>query len=488
VSAAETILFGLSVALFVYFALYNLATFALIAFSLVEASRSRLDRGANFSPPTRLRRPGISVIAPAYNMATIITASAHALLAADYDPLEVLIVDDGSSDGTTSALSAAFDLVELPVGDRMPIPTKPVTGLFVSRRDPRLLVLSKENGGRSDAINAGLNLARMELVATIDGDTLVEPDALTRVVADALTRVVEEFARDPDNTVAVGGTILIANGAAIDRGAVAQPRVSTAGFEATQTGEYLRSFLGTRIAWSKLNGLLIISGAFGVFRRDLLRTFGGLSKQTLGEDMEVVLRLHHLLRPRRPQTRISYAADATVWTEIPSSRSPLRTQRIRWHVGLLDNLRIHREMIGQRRYGQVGTLALPYSLLFEAVGPILQVIGYALIAATLVLDLASSWYAAAFVLLTLLAGGFQTTGAILAQEVALGRYRSRDLSLLIAWSLLELFWYQPLTAVWRSWATLLALIGRRPGWGTIPRGRALRVDPDADLVTAPLPR
>jgi cellulose synthase/poly-beta-1,6-N-acetylglucosamine synthase-like glycosyltransferase len=140
-------------------------------------------------------------------------------------------------------------------------------------------------------------------------------------------------------------------------------------------------FLGGRIAWSRLNGLLVISGAFGVFRRDLLRSTGGLSGQTLGEDMELVMRFHHQLRPARPQTRIAYAADATAWTEIPTSLAPLRGQRIRWHVGLLDNLRIHRRMIGRRRYGAVGLLALPYALAFEVVGPSVQLAGYAIMAA-----------------------------------------------------------------------------------------------------------
>jgi cellulose synthase/poly-beta-1,6-N-acetylglucosamine synthase-like glycosyltransferase len=269
---------------------------------------------------------------------------------------------------------------------------------------------------------------------------------------------------------------------------VTSPRVAHYGLEASQTCEYLRGFLGSRIGWSRLNGLLVISGAFGVFRRDLLRSTGGLSGQTLGEDMELVMRLHHQLRPARPLTRIAYAADATAWTEIPTSLASLRGQRIRWHVGLLDNLRIHRRMIGRRRYGAVGLLALPYALAFELLGPFVQIAGYAIIAVLILWREVSWWYAVAFLLVPILIGQLQTASALLIEEVGFRRYRSRDLALLGAWSLLELFWYRPLTALWRIWATVLVIAGRRPGWGSIPRGTAFGEEPDAELLPAPLPR
>ena len=477
---AGSILWIASVAIFVFVVVYAISTVLLIVLSLVEVTLTKIERGELFSPPARLRRPGISIIAPAYNTEPLIVASAQSLLASDYEPLEVVIVDDGSEDDTTAVLQRRFDLVELPVGDRLLIATAPIERLYVSRTDPRLRVVRKANGGRSDAINAGLNIAHNELVAIIDADTLLE--------ADALKRIVEVFAADPDNVVAVGGTIRIANGAVIENNVVTSPRVSHYGVEASQTCEYLRGFLGSRIAWSRLNGLLIISGAFGVFRRDLFRAAGGLSRQTLGEDMEFVLRLHHQLRPTRPHTRIAYAADANAWTEVPTSLAPLRGQRIRWHVGLLDNLRIHRRMTGRSRYGAVGMLALPYALAFEVIGPFVQVAGYAIMIALIVWYQVSWWYAAAFLLVPVLVGQLQTASAILIEEVGFRRYRNRDLIMLGAWSLVELFWYRPLTALWRIWATVLVIAGRRPGWGSIPRGAAFRDEPDAELASAPLTR
>lgn len=472
------ILLLVSVAIFTFFVVYTIVTFVLIGISLVEVSLTKIERGEFFTPPRRLRRPGMSLIAPAYNMEALIVPSVRSLLGCDYEPLEVIIVDDGSSDGTTVVLIKEFDLVEIPVGDRLRIPTAPITQMYVSRSDPRLRVVRKDNGGRSDAINAGLNVAYMELVAFTDADTLLEQDALKRIG--------EVFALDPDDTVAVGGTVRIANGCLIEDDTVVEARIAHGGVEASQTGEYLRGFLGGRIAWSWMNGLLIISGAFGVFRRDLLRAAGGLSTETLGEDMEIVMRLQHELRPLRPQTRIAYAPDANVWTEVPSSLGPLRTQRIRWHVGLLDNVRIHREMLLRRRFGAVGICALPYTLAFEVVGPILQVAGYVIFAGLILLDQASWWYIAAFLIVTLLVGQLQTAGAILIEEAGYRRYRVRDLTLLAGWSLLELFWFRPLTAIWRLWATVLVLLGRRPGWGTIPRGVALHEK--GELVSKPLPR
>jgi cellulose synthase/poly-beta-1,6-N-acetylglucosamine synthase-like glycosyltransferase len=287
--------------------------------------------------------------------------------------------------------------------------------------------------------------------------------------------------------VGVGGTIRIANGAVIEDNVIASPRVPVTGIEASQTGEYLRGFLGGRIGWSRLNGLLIISGAFGVFRRELLRETGGLSKLTLGEDMELVMRLHHLLRPTDPKARIAYAPDANAWTEIPVSLAALRGQRIRWHVGLFDNLRMHRRMFGRARFGAVGLLALPYTAVFEVLGPLLQVVGYAILIVLVALDQVSWWYVAAFFVITLMVGQLQTAGAILIEEVGFRRYRSRDLMVLAGWSLLESFWYRPLTALWRVWATGLVLVGKRPGWGSIPRGAAFG-EPEEELMTAPLPR
>jgi cellulose synthase/poly-beta-1,6-N-acetylglucosamine synthase-like glycosyltransferase len=464
-----------SFAIFWVFVVYNLVTLALICLSLYEASLQKGERGDFFRPVFRRPlRPGISVLMPAFDEQPVIVASVHSLLASEYDPLEIVVVDDGSTDGTLETMIKAFDLVELPVGDRLELATKPLERLYVSRADPRLRVARKQNGGRSDALNAGANLARHELVATVDADSLLDRDALARVV--------EVFSADPDRVVGVGGSIRIANGGKIEDGIMLVPRVPVRGTQASHVGEYLRGFLGARIAWGRMNGLLIISGAFGVFRRDFFHAVGGLSSATLGEDMEIVMRMHEELRRARPELRIAFAADATSWTEVPSGLGPLRGQRVRWHMGLLDNLRLHRRL-WSRRYGAVGFLALPYTLAFEVIAPVLQVVGYAILIVMIVFDQVAFEYAIALLVLLLVFGQLQTAGAIVIEEVGFGRYRTRDLFLIGGWGLLEMFWYRPLTAIWRAWATALWLTGRRPGWGTIPRGAAL-----GEAESAPLTR
>jgi cellulose synthase/poly-beta-1,6-N-acetylglucosamine synthase-like glycosyltransferase len=469
-----------SLVIFCFFVVYTLVTFALIAFSLYETTLQKFERGGlNFRPIRRLLRPGISLVVPARNEESVIVTSVRSLLASDYDPLEVVVVDDGSTDGTTEAMIKAFDLVPLPVGDRFRIETERVEQLYVSQADPRLRVARKQNGGRSDAVNAGVNLARHELVAMIDGDSLLDRDALARIV--------ETFSADPDRVVAVGGTIRIANGTTIEDGVVVKARVPWHGTEASQVGEYLRAFYGSRIAWGSMNGLLIISGAFGVFHRDRVRAVGGLSKATMGEDMELTMRMHEDFRPLQPELRVEFSPDANCWTEAPRGLRPLRGQRIRWHVGLLENLRIHRKMIGRRRFGAVGLFALPYTIAFEVAAPILQVLGYAFVVFALVFHQIAWEYAVALFVIVLLAGQLQTAGAILIEQVGFERYHRRDLMLIGAWGLLEIFWYRPLTAFWRVWATVLFLAGRKPEWGTIPRGMAL-AGPEGDLEPAPLPR
>jgi cellulose synthase/poly-beta-1,6-N-acetylglucosamine synthase-like glycosyltransferase len=476
---ALEVLWIVSLLIFAFMILYAVTTFGLLGLSLYEAVQQKIERGATFEPPRRALRPGISLIAAAYNEEQVIVSSVASLLASDYEPLEVVIVDDGSTDGTVERMMFAFDLVKLPVGDRFQLETEPVERLYISRADARLYLACKRNGGPSDAINAGINLARQDLVAFTDADSIMDRDALSRIV--------EVFIADPDRVVGAGGAIRIANGCVIENGEVVEARVPWYGTQASQVGEYIRSFFGARIAWASINGLMIISGAFGVFRRDVVRAIGGLSKATLGQDMEIAMRLHERLRATQPGTRLAFAPDANCWTEVPPGLGPLRGQRIRWHVGLLENLRLHKKMIGRRRFGAVGVLAMPYSILFEVIAPVLQVAGAIIVIVLLVFDQIAWQYAIAFFLGVSLAGQLQTAGSILIEDVGFGRYRVRDLVMIACWSLLEVFWYRPLTAIWRTWATLLFLIGRRPGWGTIPRGVALAEAP-VEIVPTPLPR
>ena len=469
----------ISIGILVFFIVYCVVTVTLLVMSVGEISWY-----ARGQEPTRTRpgglahRPSVTLVAPAYNEETLIVQSAKAFLASDYTPLEVIISNDGSHDETFARLDEAFDLVSLPLRGRTALATEPIRAVYISRVDPRLRVVDKANGGRSDAINAGISVARGELVVITDSDSLLEPDAIRRAV--------QRFEVHPDNCMAVGGDIRVANGSKIVGGRVVTPGVTARGIGATQVLEYLRGFLGSRIAWSEMNGMLIISGAFGVFRRDVLVALGGFSRNTLGEDMEMTMRIHRLLRPGWKEARVEFAPDAVCWTEAPGTMGGLRNQRVRWHAGLLDNLRIHWRMFGRPRFGSAGTVAMPYVVLFEAVEPLVEVLGFAIVVALIAYNQVNWPYLLAFFVIAILTGQVLNAAALLIEEIGFRRYRGKDLLLLAGWGLVEALWFRPCLAWWRLKATVLALLGRRPGWGTIPRGAAILEHPVE--VVAPLTR
>ena len=269
--------------------------FTVISFFALRAHRRRWtprELGAVMRSPAT---PGISLIAPAYNEESTIAESLRSLLLLNYPQFEIVVVNDGSRDGTLAAAAAAFDLVRAPVSYAQPLATKPVRGVYRSLMTQDLVMIDKENGGKADAINAGINAARYPLICVMDADSLLEEHALTRAVLP--------FIEDP-STIAAGGIIRIANGCRIENGRVLQVRLPPNPLAMFQVVEYFRAFLGGRVAQSSLKALLIISGAFGLFRRDLVLEAGGLRHDTIGEDMELVVRLHRLCLERRQPYRV----------------------------------------------------------------------------------------------------------------------------------------------------------------------------------------
>jgi cellulose synthase/poly-beta-1,6-N-acetylglucosamine synthase-like glycosyltransferase len=471
ISVLQDISFGI----FVFFLVYCLATVTLLAMSMREISwYVRGQDPSHHRPDESGNRPSASLVVPAYNEETLIVQSAHAFMASEYAPLEVIIVDDGSKDSTFARLKGAFDLIELPLRGRTELKSEPIRGVYISTTESRLRVVRKDNGGRSDAINAGISIARGELIVITDADGLLEPQAITRAV--------RPFEVRPDTCMAVGGGIRVANGSKIVAGRVVNPSVSWRGVGATQVLEYLRGFFATRIAWSEINGMLIISGAFGVFRRDLFIALGGFSRATLGEDMEMTMRIHHLIRPQWREARVEFVPDAVCWTEAPATMAGLRNQRVRWHTGLLDNLRMHWRMFGRSRYGTAGTFAMPYLVLFEAIEPLVEVLGFAIVITLVVENIVNWTYVLAFFLVALLTGQILSVASLLIEEIGFRRYHMRDLARLTAWGLVEALWFRPVLAWWRLKATILAFIGRRPGWGVIPRGEGILEQPVSSVT------
>ena len=395
-----------------------------------------------------------------YNEEAVCVESVKALLGVAYPTREVLVVNDGSTDGTVARLVDAFDLVETP---RLPVgglTTAPVRRVFHSRTRPDLWLIDKANGGKADALNAGLAYCRTPLFCMLDGDSLLAPDALLRAA--------QPFLEDA-TTVAVGGTIGVANGATVRAGLVTDVRMPRSWLARFQTLEYLRAFAAARSGWASFNGLLIVSGAFGLFRRAPVVAIGGLDDASVGEDMELVMRLHRYHLKTGTPYRIAYAPDAISWTEVPESTRVLGRQRDRWHRGLAQVLWRHRRMLFRRTYGRIGWVAMPAFVLVELLGPVAEFVG---LVALLVLGSlgAIDWPVAGLMyLLALVLGMAQSLAAVALEQLAFRRYtRTSDLLLLLGLAVLENVGYRQLTVWWRL-RGLVGFLRDDKSWGEMTR-------------------
>jgi cellulose synthase/poly-beta-1,6-N-acetylglucosamine synthase-like glycosyltransferase len=453
---------GFDVFILVYFLALNglYMAFSLVALVVLVGHRRRWTPQALDTVLRSPATPPISVIVPAFCEESTIAESLRGLLLLNYPQFEVVVVNDGSTDRTLDVLVEAFGLVRAPVAYQQPLDTAPVRGLYRSLDHPDLVVIDKVNGGKADSINAGINAARHDLVCVIDADSLLEELALVRAVLP--------FIEDP-TTVAMGGIIRIVNGCEVDAGRVTAVRLPKDWLARFQVVEYLRAFLAGRVAMSAMNCLLIVSGAFGLFRRDAVVEVGGFRTDTIGEDMEIIVRLHRYMRQRQRPYRIVFQPDPVCWTEVPESPRILGNQRNRWHRGTMQVLSAHAQMIGSARYGAVGMFALPYFAVFEAASPVVEAFGYLLNSAGLLFGLVDVEFAQLFFLTAIAFGSLISVTSVLLEEVAFRRYpRSRDLVLLVIVGVLENCGYRQLTTWWRLRGMWDFFRGRQ-GWGQMVR-------------------
>lgn len=418
--------------------------------------------------------PPVSVIMPAYNEAPGIVEAVRAMSSLRYPQYEIIVVDDGSTDRTFQVLSDEFDLIEVPRVIDPRVPTRGrVHSVHAARRGiVPLVVVRKDNGGKADSLNTGVNLARHPLVCMVDADSLLD--------GDALLYVVQPFVEDPDRVVATGGVVRPANGCRVEDGRVVDVRMPRGWLQPIQVVEYLRSFIVGRSGWSRFGSLLVISGAFGMFRRDVLIEVGGLALDCIGEDAELVVRIHRRLREQRRDYRVVFVPAPVSWTEVPHGPAVLARQRRRWHRGIREILGRHRGMILNPRYGKVGMVTMPWFVLFELVAPFLELMGLGWLLLLVLLrvlrvmgldvvpvDLTVAWLflAVAFGYASLL-----TLTSVAAEEYAFHRYQSwSDLVWASVASVVESFGYRQLTAWWRVQGTVQALRGSRQVWGAMPR-------------------
>lgn len=463
--------------LFVYYLISNLVYFLLLVIALYATARHqyrlssmRLDplRTSPFTPP-------ISVICPARNEEATVVQSVRALLDLDYPALEVIVVNDGSTDRTLEKLKNAFDLYPIEILYIQQAHSAPVRQLYASRAEPGLLVVDKIGGGsKADATNAGLNAVSSPYVCVVDADSILEEDALFRIMSRVFS--------DTASVVAIGGIVRVVNGSVVENGRVSEVRLPKRPIEIIQVIEYLRAFLIGREGWATFGMLPIISGAFGVFRTELIRRIGGYRSNAVGEDLDLVVRLQRDLLERNEPYSVVFVPDPTCWTEVPSDLRSLARQRARWQKGLLDVLWPNRDMLFRRRYGVMGSIMLPYLWIFELVEPVIELLGYTSMAVAAILGVLSSSFVLKFLFFGYAFATMISIGGVLLEELTVRRYsRWSEVAKIIVYCFLEHFPYRQMHMIWRLQGIWQYLKGdmvwremRRAGFESLPSKRELR--------------
>ena len=428
----------------------NLIYLVLLLFSYISVVRQeRLWNIKDMSLLFKKRMlPSISIIAPAYNEEKTIIESANSLLNLKYPEYELIIVNDGSKDQTLTTLIRYYDLKRVDYLYDSHLNTKPVRGVYLNRSRPQLIVVDKINGGKADSLNMGINIAKKEYVCGIDADSLLEDEALIKLASLTLDEETE--------TPALGGNVLPINGCTIDRGQIAQKGLAENKLARFQTIEYIRSFMSGRLGWSYFNCLLIISGAFGLFRKERLINVGGYltssgkyKTDTVGEDMELVVRISRQMKEAKRPFRILYAYNANCWTEVPEDIKTLKKQRYRWHRGLIEILTIHRKMMFNSSYGQIGTVAIPYFYIFEMLGPLFEIQGYMMVILSVFLGIFNVEIAIILFISMVLMGILVSVSSLLISEKNGKNFSQKELWILVFYAIIENFGVRQYFSLWR---------------------------------------
>jgi len=421
----------------------------------------------NMKPQTMLFKnrmlPSISIIAPAFNEELTIIENVNSLLNLEYPEYELIVVNDGSNDSTLDTLITYFDLKRVDITYESKLMTKQVLGIYLNPSIPKLAVVDKMNGGKADSLNAGINYSKKEYFCGIDADSVLERDALLKLSSLTMDQSME--------TPALGGNVYPINGCIVEKGYVSEKHIPKKSLARFQNIEYIRAFMSGRLGWASINSLLIISGAFGLFRKERIIGIGGYltksgkyEKDTVGEDMELVVRIRRLMRELKLSFKICYAFNANCWTEVPEDRKSLRKQRYRWHRGLIEILVFHRKMLFNPRYGRTGIIAIPYFFLFEMIGPILEMEGYLMVIAAILLGIINQQIALLLFISSILLGTLISIASLVIAEKDVVHFRMREICLLIFYAFIENFGPRQIISLWRV-GGYFKMFGKNSGWG-----------------------
>lgn len=446
------LIYGLFLA---YFVTLNISYMGLIALGVAaNRRRSRERRATNLGriESSDLTVP-VSVIIPAYNEGAALMDTVHSALRMRFPEFEVIVVNDGSTDGTLERLLEAYDLA--PRGREMQgrVPTQSVRAVFRSRLDPRLWVIDKENGGKADAANAGLNLMRYRYLLLTDADCIF--------ARDALSRMIRPVNYDPARIVGLGATMRPLNGCDVRDGRVTDCELPPQWLVRFQLMEYASMFLATRLGWSALNAVPVLSGGISLWRKDTLRDMGGFTVTTTHEDLDTTIRIHQHFHAERQDYRIVYLPATVAWTEVPHTWLGIYRQRKRWQRAIFESVWRGRRMWFNPRYGTVGVILMPYLLLYEALGPIVELTSWVLTLALLALGIVDPLLLLAFLVT---AAGLTAATRLAALVIDLVFYRDRtvgELLRLSATGFMEFWVYRPYLLVARVHALAEFLAGHR---------------------------
>lgn len=411
--------------------------------------------------------PSISIIAPAFCEENTIIESINSLLNLKYSNYEVIVVNDGSTDNTLERLISYYELEKVDLPYESHLRTQPVRGLYMNKYITKLKVIDKDNGGKADSLNAGINVAESEYFCAIDADSLLQPDALLKAASLLLY--------SEDEVVAVGGNIFPINGCQVNKGSLVDIKVPKNILARFQTIEYIRAFMAGRLGWAYINSLLIISGAFGIFKRDRIIESGGYltrvgkyAKDTVGEDMELIVRLSRYMREKRLRYKINYSFNANCWTEVPEKFNILHRQRDRWHRGLIEIMFFHRKIVLKPNYGTTGMIAMPYFFVFEMIGPLVEIQGYIMVILAFLLGLLNYKLALLLFISNIMMAILVSIASILIAEKDIVYFRTNEVVTLILLAIAENFGFRQVISFLRVTSYFNSM--RKPrGWGKMER-------------------